>query len=85
MPSVSAHVAITLASHLDNVFGVMGNGNAYFLNALERQTDVRYTPVRHEAGAVVAEGGLGQRGTALRFGDQSLQCVGIEGSGEQAQ
>ena len=54
MPSVSAHVAITLASHLDNVFGVMGNGNAYFLNALERQTDVRYTPVRHEAGAVVA-------------------------------
>ncbi|GAB3802416.1 thiamine pyrophosphate-binding protein [Humibacter antri] len=54
MPSVSAHVAITLAEHLDNVFGVMGNGNAYFLDALARQTDARYTPVRHEAGAVVA-------------------------------
>jgi len=54
MPSVSAHVAVTLAEHLDNVFGVMGNGNAYFLDALARQTDVRYTPVRHEAGAVVA-------------------------------
>ncbi|GAB3608303.1 thiamine pyrophosphate-binding protein [Humibacter ginsengiterrae] len=54
MPSVSAHVAVTLAQHLDNVFGVMGNGNAYFLDALARQTDVRYTPVRHEAGAVVA-------------------------------
>lgn len=54
MPSVSAHVAITLASHVDNVFGVMGNGNAYFLDALVRQTHARYTPVRHEAGAVVA-------------------------------
>ena len=54
MPSVSAHVAITLASHLDNVFGVMGNGNAYFLDALVRQTHARDTPVRHEAGAVVA-------------------------------
>ena len=54
MPSVSAHVAITLASHLDNVFGVMGNGNAYFLDALVRQTHASYTPVRHEAGAVVA-------------------------------
>ncbi len=50
MPTVSAHVAATLARHIDHVFGVMGNGNAYFLDALERSTDVGYTAVRHEAG-----------------------------------
>ena len=54
MPTVSAHVAVTLAAHVDHVFGVMGNGNAYFLDALTCQTDARFTPVRHEAGAVVA-------------------------------
>ena len=51
MPTVSAHVAVTLARHIDHVFGVMGNGNAYFLDALERQTAATYTAVRHEAGA----------------------------------
>ena len=40
MPTVSAHVAVTLARHIDHVFGVMGNGNAYFLDALERETAV---------------------------------------------
>ncbi|MGB4135332.1 MAG: thiamine pyrophosphate-binding protein, partial [Microbacterium sp.] len=54
MPSVSAHVALTIARHIDHVFGVMGNGNAYFLDALETQTDATYTAVRHEQGAVVA-------------------------------
>ncbi|WP_259607485.1 MULTISPECIES: thiamine pyrophosphate-binding protein [Microbacterium] len=54
MPSVSAHVALTLARHVDHVFGVMGNGNAYFLDALEKQTDAAFTAVRHEQGAVVA-------------------------------
>jgi thiamine pyrophosphate-dependent acetolactate synthase large subunit-like protein len=54
MPTVSAHVALTLARHIDHVFGVMGNGNAYFLDALERSTDVHFTAVRHEAGGVVA-------------------------------
>ncbi len=54
MPTVSAHVALTLARHIDHVFGVMGNGNAYFLDALERSTDVDFTAVRHEAGGVVA-------------------------------
>lgn len=54
MPSVSAHVAITVAQHIDHVFGVMGNGNAYFLDAIERQTDATYTAMRHEAGAVCA-------------------------------
>ncbi|MGI9821710.1 thiamine pyrophosphate-binding protein [Agromyces sp. Marseille-Q5079] len=54
MPTVSAHVARTLAAHLDHVFGLMGNGNAYFLDALERETEVAFTAVRHEAGGVVA-------------------------------
>ncbi len=54
MPSVSAHVALTLAQHIDAVFGVMGNGNAYFLDAIEKQTDAVFTAVRHEQGAVVA-------------------------------
>lgn len=54
MPTVSAHVAHTLARHIDHVFGVMGNGNAHFLDALERSTAVTYTAMRHEAGGVVA-------------------------------
>ncbi|MEV7620088.1 thiamine pyrophosphate-binding protein [Microbacterium sp. NPDC089321] len=54
MPTVSAHVALTLATHIDHVFGVMGNGNAYFLDAIEKQTDAVFTAVRHEQGAVVA-------------------------------
>ncbi|MGO1854971.1 MAG: thiamine pyrophosphate-binding protein, partial [Microbacteriaceae bacterium] len=54
MPTVSAHAAITLAQHIDHVFGVMGNGNAYFLDALERETPASFTAVRHEQGAVVA-------------------------------
>ncbi|MGN6426111.1 MAG: thiamine pyrophosphate-binding protein, partial [Leifsonia sp.] len=40
--------------HVEHVFGVMGNGNAWFLDALERRTGAHYWPVRHEAGAVVA-------------------------------
>jgi len=54
MPTVSAHVAQTIARHIDHVFGVMGNGNAHFLDALERTTEARYTAMRHESGAVVA-------------------------------
>lgn len=54
MSTVSAHVAQTLARHIDHVFGVMGNGNAHFLDALERSTGVHYTAMRHEASGVVA-------------------------------
>ncbi len=52
--TVSAHVARTLAQHVDHVFGVMGNGNAWFLDSVERSTTTRFTAVRHEAGGVVA-------------------------------
>ncbi|QCR18212.1 thiamine pyrophosphate-binding protein [Agrococcus sp. SGAir0287] len=54
MPIVSAHVAHALAAHADTVFGVMGNGNAYLLDAVERDTDMTFVAVRHEAGGVVA-------------------------------
>lgn len=54
MAHTSAHVAHTLAHHIDEVFGLMGNGNAYFLDALLTSTSATYTAVRHEAGAVVA-------------------------------
>lgn len=54
MPTVSAHAAAALATHVDHVFGVMGNGNAHFLDALERATDAAFVAVRHEAGGVVA-------------------------------
>ncbi|HET8780290.1 MAG TPA: thiamine pyrophosphate-binding protein [Agromyces sp.] len=53
MASVSAHVAHALSLHVDHVFGVMGNGNAALLDALDR-TPVRYTALRHEAGGAVA-------------------------------
>jgi acetolactate synthase I/II/III large subunit len=51
--TVSAHLAHALAARVTDAFGVMGNGNAYLLDALDR-TSVRFTAVRHEAGAVVA-------------------------------
>lgn len=54
MAHTSAHVARTLTRHIDEVFGLMGNGNAHFLDALLTTTSATYTPVRHEAGAVVA-------------------------------
>lgn len=53
MPHVSSVIADTLARHVEVCFGVMGNGNAYLLDAL-RRTPVRYVAVRHEVGGVVA-------------------------------
>lgn len=51
--SVSARIAEALATHVSEVFGVMGNGNAYFVDALTRTT-ARYTAVRHETATVAA-------------------------------
>ena len=65
MPIVSAHVAATLARHVDHVFGVMGNGNAYFIDALERSTDAGFTAVRHEAGGVVAADAYSRTGAGI--------------------
>jgi acetolactate synthase-1/2/3 large subunit len=63
--TVSAHVALTLAQHIGQVFGVMGNGNAYFLDALAGLTDTGYTAVRHEAGGVVAADAFSRAGGGL--------------------
>nr|WP_281360990.1 thiamine pyrophosphate-binding protein [Schumannella luteola] len=52
--TVSGLVAAELARHASDVFGVMGNGNAHFLDAVERGGLLRFTAVRHEAGGVAA-------------------------------
>ncbi|MCU1417146.1 MAG: thiamine pyrophosphate protein central region, partial [Schumannella sp.] len=52
--TVSARVAATLDSVASDVFGVMGNGNAWFLDAVVTSTALQYTAVRHEAAAVAA-------------------------------
>jgi acetolactate synthase I/II/III large subunit len=58
------HLAHALAARVTDAFGVMGNGNAYLLDALDH-TPVRYTALRHEAGAVVAADAYYRAGGAL--------------------
>jgi thiamine pyrophosphate-dependent acetolactate synthase large subunit-like protein len=52
--TVSARIAAALDAHVTDVFGVMGNGNAWFLDAVVTSTGMTYTAVRHEAAAVAA-------------------------------
>ncbi|MFF2345072.1 thiamine pyrophosphate-binding protein [Pseudarthrobacter sp. NPDC058119] len=51
--TVSGRVAEVLSSYVSDVFGVMGNGNVYFLDAAEQQ-GLRFTAVRHEGAAIAA-------------------------------
>jgi thiamine pyrophosphate-dependent acetolactate synthase large subunit-like protein len=53
MSHVSEVVAQVIAEESDRIFGVMGNGNAYFIDAA-LDLEVTYTSLRHEAGAVCA-------------------------------
>ena len=53
MYSVSESVARVLAPNVDAYFGIMGNGNAWFVDALER-LGCGIIPVRHEVGTVAA-------------------------------
>jgi acetolactate synthase-1/2/3 large subunit len=53
MYSVSESIARALAPHVGEVFGLMGNGNAYFVDALERLGHPM-VPVRHEVAAVAS-------------------------------
>lgn len=53
MPTISAVVSHALLTCTSEIFGVMGNGNAHFLDAAVR-TDFRFTAVRHESAAVTA-------------------------------
>jgi thiamine pyrophosphate-dependent acetolactate synthase large subunit-like protein len=52
--TLSARIAEAIAGHATDVFGVMGNGNAWFLDAVVTSTPMTYTAVRHEAAAVAA-------------------------------
>ncbi|SDR65597.1 thiamine pyrophosphate-binding protein [Agrococcus carbonis] len=52
--TVSAAVAAELEQHADDVFALMGNGNAWFLDAVVRRGAMRLTAVRHEAATVAA-------------------------------
>ncbi|KQR80078.1 thiamine pyrophosphate-binding protein [Arthrobacter sp. Leaf337] len=51
--TVSGRVAQVLSSYLTDLFGVMGNGNVYFLDAAEK-LGLRFSPVRHEGAAIAA-------------------------------
>ncbi|MCH1883295.1 thiamine pyrophosphate-binding protein [Agrococcus sp. ARC_14] len=52
--SVSAAIAAELEQHATDVFGLMGNGNAWFLDAVVRRGAMRLTTVRHETATVAA-------------------------------
>lgn len=54
MNTVSEVVAHVVADHVTEVFALMGNGNAYFTDALARDGKVRMTGFRHEAGVVAS-------------------------------
>lgn len=54
MATVSARIVCALLPATSEVFGVMGNGNAHFLDAVMASPTLHYTAVRHEAGAVAA-------------------------------
>ena len=54
MNTVSEVVARVVADHVTEVFALMGNGNAYFTDALARDGKVRMTGFRHEAGVVAS-------------------------------
>ncbi|MEF3322148.1 thiamine pyrophosphate-binding protein [Gulosibacter sp. GYB002] len=54
MPTVAERVAQVLGAHATEVFGLLGNGNAFVVDALLRLTDARYTAVRHETATVAS-------------------------------
>ncbi|WP_104167813.1 thiamine pyrophosphate-binding protein [Arthrobacter sp. SX1312] len=54
MATVSARIVSALLPATTEVFGVMGNGNAHFLDAVMAAPTLHFTAVRHEAGAVAA-------------------------------
>ena len=51
--TVPERVAAVVAEHTRTVFGLMGNGNAWFIHALAER-GVEIIPVRHEAATVAA-------------------------------
>lgn len=55
----SAVLAALRGAGITDVFGVMGNGNVHFLDAV-CGSDLRFTAVRHEAGGVAAADAFGR-------------------------
>ncbi|MEE2522447.1 thiamine pyrophosphate-binding protein [Pseudarthrobacter sp. J75] len=53
MTTVSTRIAEVLVDHVEEVFALMGNGNAYFVDALSR-SPLRVVALRHEAAAVAS-------------------------------
>lgn len=54
MTTVAERLATALAPYADEMFGLLGNGNAYVVDALLRLTPIRYTAVRHEVATVAS-------------------------------
>lgn len=54
MTTVAERIATTLGANTKEVFGLMGNGNAFLIDAMLRLTDLRFTAVRHEAATVAS-------------------------------
>lgn len=52
--TVSTTIAAELEQHASDVFALMGNGNAWFLDAVVRRGAMQLTTVRHEAATVAA-------------------------------
>ena len=52
--TVSAAIAAELEQQASDVFALMGNGNAWFLDAVVRRGAMQLTTVRHEAATVAA-------------------------------
>ncbi|MFF1883419.1 thiamine pyrophosphate-binding protein [Pseudarthrobacter sp. NPDC058196] len=71
---VSGRVAEVLSSYVSDVFGVMGNGNVYFLDAAEQQ-GLRFSPVRHEGAAIAATDAYYRTSGRLAAGTTTRQAV----------
>jgi len=54
MTTVVERIADTLEGRITEAFGLMGNGNAFLIDALERRTSIVYTAVRHEVATVAS-------------------------------
>lgn len=54
MTTVAERLATALAPYADEMFGLLGNGNAFVVDAMLRLTPIRYTAVRHEVATVAS-------------------------------
>ena len=76
MHSVSETIARALLPLTGETFGLMGNGNAYFVDALER-LGRPMTPVRHEAAAVANRSGCMSRQVGAAVVDAKGDLISV--------